>query len=265
MKRRTVGFVVVVVGLVLGACSGASDPAEVTTSTPEPTTTVEAADPPTKVLFVGNSVTSYRTGLKTQIRDLAASATPPLNIETEASVGDGATLEKHWNDLATPDKIATGNYDIVVLQGDIPESDVETFQEHARNLVEAARETGAEPVLYMAWPYERKGWITMDEIAQAHADIATELDVAVAPVGLAFERASSERPELNMLASDNEHQSTSGAHLAAYVVYLTMFATEAPDTVTDLIEGDPITEEDVKFLHRIARETVNQYAADQAS
>ena len=81
----------------------------------------------------------------------------------------------------------------VVLQGDIPYSDVDTFQENARNLVEAIRETGAEPILFMAWPYERLGWITMDEIAQAHADIATELDVDVAPVGLAFQRASQER------------------------------------------------------------------------
>jgi predicted peptidase len=53
MKRRTVGFVVVLVGLVMGACSGASDPAEVTTSTPEPTTTVEAVDPPTTTTAPG--------------------------------------------------------------------------------------------------------------------------------------------------------------------------------------------------------------------
>ncbi len=49
MKRRSVGFAVVLVALVLGAYSGASDLAEVTTTTLEPTTTVEAADPPTQV------------------------------------------------------------------------------------------------------------------------------------------------------------------------------------------------------------------------
>jgi hypothetical protein len=184
-----------------------------------------------------------------------------LNVDADESTKGGATLEDHWIDLWTPDKIASGNYDIVVLQGDIPFSDVETFKENARHLIEAIRQSGAEPILYMAWPIESMGWITMDEIARAHADIATELDVRVAPVGLAFERALSERPELNMLSKDNEHQSTHGSHLLAYVMYWTVFGAEPSDTVTDLVEGDAITEEDVRFLHRIARETVDEYAA----
>lgn len=260
---RTIRVAVVVVGLLFGACSAGADTGDAPTSTLQPAASAESTDPATRILFVGNSLTFYRTGLKTQIPLLAASAAPPLNIETEESVAGGATLERHWDDLSTPDKIASGDYDIVVLQGGIPESDVATFKENARNLVEATRQSGAEPILYMAWPYERQGWITMEEIARAHAVIAAELDVPVAPVGLAFERASSERPELQLLGKDNEHQSTPGAHLVAYVIYLTMFGVDPPDTVTDLIEGDPITEEDARFLHRIARETVNDYLADR--
>jgi hypothetical protein len=149
-----------------------------------------------------------------------------------------------------------GDFDIVVLQGDIPESDLEAFQKNARNLIGAARDAGAEPVLFMAWAYDRHGWITMDEIA-------AELDVGVAPVGLAFERASRERPELNMLAQDNEHQSTHGIHLSAFVIYMTLFGTDPPDTLTGLVEGDPITQDDIKFLLRVARDTIDEYAADQ--
>jgi hypothetical protein len=263
VMKHMIWVAVVVAGLVLGACSGAAEPGEATTSTIEAPPSTLSPEPRTKVLFVGDSLTSYRGGLKTQVPLLAASAVPPLNVDADDSTNDGATLEDHWNIRPTPDKIAGGDYDIVVLQGDIPGSDVETFKENARNLIEATRQSGAEPVLYMAWPYERKGWITMDEIAQANADIATELNVRVAPVGLAFERALSERPELNMLAKDNEHQSTHGVHLVAYVIYRTLFGTEPPDDVTDLVEGDPITEEDARFLHRIARETVDEYAASQ--
>jgi len=192
---------------------------------------------------------------------LAASATPPFKVDTHESVSGGATLEKHWNDSPTPETIANGDFDLIVLQGDIPESDVATFQENARNLITATRNAGAEPTLFMAWSYEGFGSITMDEIAQAHADIAEELDVAVAPVGLAFERASSERPDLNMLSSDNVHPSIHGIHLTAYVIYMTIFGTDPPDNLTDRIEGDPITEDDARFLHRIARETVTAYAA----
>jgi len=236
---------------------------ESTTSTPQ-TESVGSAGPVTKVLFVGDSFTSYKAGLLYHIPKLADSAAPPLNVEANWFVRGDSSLDRHWNDLGTPDKIVSGDYDIVVLQSLIPASDVETFKENVRDFVELIRHSGAEPVLYMTWAYDREDWITMDEIAQAHTEIATELGVPVAPVGLAFERAMSERPELNMRDFDNERQSTYGSHLLAYVIYLTIFGVEAPDTVTDLMEGDPITDADVKFLHRIARETVNAYTTDQS-
>ena len=263
---RVIGLAAVAVLLVLvAACSDNDDTGDVTASIPATTASTESTDPPTKILLVGNSLTYFRGGLRAQLSALAASATPPLNIETDESVSGGATLEKHWERMSTPETITSGDYDIVVLQGAIPESDVETFQDNARNFVEATRATGARPILFMAWGYERLGWITMDEIAQANADIASELDVDVAPVGLAFQRATSERPGLNMLGRDNEHQSTHGAHLVAYVIYMTVFGTDPPDSLTNLVEGDPITEEDIAFLHRIARETVNEYVADHTS
>jgi hypothetical protein len=39
----------------------------------------------------------------------------------------------------------------------------------------------ARPALLMAWAYDRLGWITMDQIAQAHGEAAAELKVDVAP------------------------------------------------------------------------------------
>lgn len=174
-----------------------------------------------------------------------------------------ATLETLWEYSLAPEMIANGAYDIVVLQGDIAESEVDTFKQHARNFVEATRETGAEPILFMAWPYERLGGLTMDEIAQAYAGVATDLDVDVAPVGLAFQRASDERPEMDLLGPDDAHQNEYGAYLVVNVVYETIFGTGHPVSLTYLPEG--ITEEEATFLQRIARETVRDYAASRTS
>lgn len=268
---QVIRIAVVAATLVLAACSGSADAGVTTTSASAPvavtttqlsvsTTVPESPNVPTKILFVGNSITYYRGGLQNQLSELAASATPPRTLETEESATGGATFEMHWEDMLTPEMIANGSYDIVVLQGDIPETDIDTFKQNARNLVEATRATGAEPILFMAWPYERLGWITIDEIADAHDEIATELSVDIAPVGLAFRRAADERPEMDMLSPDKEHQSFHGAYLAASVVYLTIFGTEHPDTLTHLLSGITITEEESIFLQRIAREAVQDYA-----
>lgn len=118
-------------------------------------------------------------------------------------------MELLWKDADVRDEIREG-YDVVVLQEDVPETDVETFHEYARRFEKVIRETGADPVLFMAWSYERLAWISQAEIAQAHRDIARELGVDVAPVGLAWQRVMEERPDLDLFAPDREHPSMHG-------------------------------------------------------
>ena len=115
-------------------------------------------------------------------------------------------------------------------------------------------------MLFMAWGYERLGWITMEEIAQAHRDIATELGVDVAPVGLAWQRAMKERPELDMYIADREHPSVYGTYLAVNVVYATVFG-ESPAGLAYRPSG--ISEDETAFLQRIAWETVRDFFAQQ--
>ena len=63
----------------------------------------------------------------------------------------------------------------------------------------------------------------MAEIARAHRDAAGELNVDVAPVGLAWLRAMKERPDLDLFVADREHPSLYGTYLATNVVYATVF------------------------------------------
>lgn len=113
----------------------------------------------------------------------------------------------------------------------------------------------------------------MAEIAQADRNIATELGIDVAPVGLAFQRAMQERPDLDMYDSDGEHPSIYGTYLATNVIYATVFG-ESPVGLFYLPpEGNymfsnggyprGITKEEAAFLQRIAWETVQAYQAQQ--
>ena len=143
----------------------------------------------------------------------------------------------------------------------------ETIRERFGDFVTEIVDAGAEPVLFMAWAYERLGWITMQEIAQAHYGIGEELGVAVAPVGIAWQRAMEERPDLDMYGDDEEHPSIYGTYLAVNVVYATVYGM-SPEGLTYLSDdhrvlpnGDVvfgIDEEDAAFLRRVAWETVQE-------
>ena len=102
----------------------------------------------------------------------------------------------------------------------------------------------------------------MDEIAQAHFDIAAELEVDVAPAGLAWFRAMEERPDLDMYVADREHPSGYGAYLNLNVVYATILG-ESPIGLAYTPSYTNISDEDRAFLQRVAWETVQEYQEAQ--
>jgi hypothetical protein len=128
---------------------------------------------------------------------------------------------------------------------------------YAGRFEKVIKESGAEPVLFMAWSYERLAWISQEEIAQAHDEIATELRVDVAPVGLAWQRVLEERPDLDLFAPDREHPSMPGTFLAINVVYATVFG-ESPIGLPYL-PSDSVSEADAAFLQRVAWNTALEY------
>jgi hypothetical protein len=65
------------------------------------------SQPPTHVLFIGNSYTFVNDGLDKQLEKLAPST------ETERIALGGYTLEKHWYDGNALRKIREGKWDYV--------------------------------------------------------------------------------------------------------------------------------------------------------
>jgi hypothetical protein len=194
---------------------------------------------------------------------LAGSADPPLVIKADRFTQGGAPLERLWRKYSAAratNAIDLSAYDLIVLQEDLPETNVSTFHDYARQFDAEIKKAGSRPILLMAWSYQRLGWITMEEIAQAHRAIATELGTVVAPVGLAWQRAMKERPGLDLYAADREHPSIYGTYLAVNVVYA-MISGKSPVGLTYFPSG--VAEEEAAFLQRIAWETVREYRAAQ--
>ena len=216
-------------------------------------------EPAFRILFIGNSLTFWNEGLYFHIERLAASDTPPVAIATGRSVVPGAFLKSLWERREPREAIASRKYNVVVLQEDLPETTVEDFREHARRFVANAREAGVRPILLMAWAYERLGWITVDEIARAHRAAAAELNVEVAPVGLAWKRALELRPDLNLYAADREHPSLHGTYLSTAVVYATVL--ERNPTGLPYAPAN-VAAKDAQFLQNVAWEAVQAYRKD---
>ena len=211
-----------------------------------------------KILFVGDSLTYFQDGIDTHFERLAASGHPPLAVAADQSAFGGAFLHRLWN-LKEPVKaIDTGAYDVVVLQEDLPETTVADFREYAGKFVAEVRKNHARPVLLMAWAYARRGWISMAEIAQAHREVAKEWNVDVAPVGLAWEQVSKQRPGMDLYVSDREHPSIFGTYLAACVVYATIYGRDPRD---DSYVAPGVSPEQASFLRTVAWQTVQQYRA----
>ena len=206
MFRQVLSFILI--AATAGACLGGQ------AETSQPT-------PPT-ILFIGNSFTAANGGIDAILNQFSASPDNSGQALSTAMTSDGATLKQLWSNRGVRRAIQSGAYRVLILQADIPESDVATFQEYTRDFVGEARQAGTRPVLLMAWAYDRLGWITQDEIALAHEEIGRELGIDVAPVGLAWSRVKAERPTLDLYAPDREHPSASGSYLAACVVYATV-------------------------------------------
>ena len=230
---------------------------------PPPRAVVPAAVAAPRILFVGNSFTYYNGGLDHHFQELARSAAPARAVTAERVTKGGATLRILQQLPAVHEKIQTGKYTVVVLQEDIPElkeHSVTPFAEEARRFDREIRATGAQPVLFMAWPYERLNWVDAAQIADAHRAIGRELRLPVAPVGAALARALAERPELAMLGKDREHETLHGTYLAACVFYAVLFGA-TPAGLPDHPPG--VSAEEAAFLQKVAWRTVSAWAAKE--
>jgi hypothetical protein len=182
-----------------------------------------------KVLIVGNSLAYFNGGIRQMLQSLDPS------WRTEHVVRLGASLRTLWKDGKALQRMRKGGLRAVVLQEDLPETSVEAFAEAAPLLIAAARESGATPILLMAWPYERLSRTSLDAIIASHARIAASLGVEVAPVGIAFDIAARGSAELAtslpLLEPDREHPTLAGTYLASICVGAALEAALRPHSL----------------------------------
>lgn len=214
-----------------------------------------------QILFIGNSYT-YVNNLPKMFASLSKSGGHRVEVGMEAE--GGWTLEDHVESAKTMRAIESSEWDFVVVQeqSQIPASAI--FRERrmypaARTLVAKIRGVGAAPVLFLTpahldgWPEERLDYAAMQfQINAGYWSLAQELNVLVAPAGIAWQNAHEQYPELALWQSDGSHPDKQGTYLTACVFYATIFR-ESP---VGLSYRGGLSKGTAELLQTIASQTV---------
>lgn len=225
---------------------------------------------PRNVLFIGNSYTYYNL-VPGIVRELAAHAGRDLRIEM-FTIG-GCTMERHLKQADCRELIDRGGYDFVVLQDQslhpalIGTPDDKGIVRHAQAMVDYVRRANPKvrPFIEMTWG-RRDGYtegkfdydflttyasmqerIRVNCLAEAEA-----VGGECIPVGVAWSRVRTERPDIELYVRDGSHPSYAGSYLAAAVICATLTGEGFGPAPSDgLLDSDTAA-----YLRRVAEETV---------
>jgi hypothetical protein len=181
----------------------------------------EATPSELRVLFVGNSLTETND-LPAVIASLARSNGRTLSYRTIAF--GGYSLEDHWNRGDARAALATGRWDVVVMQqgpSALPESQL-NLREWSMRFGEEARLHGTRPALLTVWPesYRRSA---LSQVISSYRKAAAASRAILLPGGAAWQEAWSCDARIPLYGPDGFHPSALGTYAAALVVYGRLF------------------------------------------
>lgn len=209
---------------------------------------------PVRVLFIGNSYTYYNN-MPEMVEHLSGGL-----IETRMVARGGATLQQSWDIGLAPAAIREGRWDWVVIQeqsllggmrvdGAEQVNDPDFFYDDVRMYDAEIRKAKARTMLYLTWA-RRAAPDQQAYLTHAYTSIAHELGVAVAPVGVAWQKVREKEPSLILHAADGSHPSPLGSYLAACVFVKAILGSQAPMNLPAKVVGHPIAPNEQPDLTR---------------
>jgi len=242
----------------------------------KPAVTSLGPDFPKTEIFIGNSFFYYNNSMHSHVLALQRAADPERKQDYRATSATISGSGIDWHDVESyfrPKAIGSYSFDDknnvnfnkldklfdVAIMMDCSQCPVHpqlktVFTEFTRKNSEIVRAKGAKPVFFMSWAYADKPEMTA-QLAEAYTVAGNENNALVIPAGLAFARAMSKQPELNLYVADKRHPSLAGTYLASCVVFAALTG-RSPVGNSYLAGIDAAT---AKFLQTAAWETVQDY------
>lgn len=244
--------------------------------------TVDPSDLPASisVLFAGNSYQQNGPNsdqfVTTQFLNLLGDV--GISSSSKKVVLGATTLKQLWDEGQVQADLATGTYDVMILNGkNTPLSTsegVEEFDTYAELFIDLAAANGTETVLFGLWAGDWQIDVASGDsfAGTAHSlyrDAAINHGAAYAPTGIAWAEAHAELSALygngdngqiaeGLLTRDAIHTAETGAYLAANVLFETVFGTPAPAPSGNL--PSVLTLGNASLMQNIAGDAVADYA-----
>lgn len=174
-----------------------------------------------KVLFIGNSLT-YSNDMPDMLAALADSA--GLDLRVDAITEPGAALEDHFRARSAHGAIATGGYQLVILQqgpSSLPESQTHLLEWTTRYNTRI-RAGGARPALYMVWP-DISRLSFFDAVHASYSNAASAVNGMFIPAGESWRIAWLADPQLPLYDADQFHPSPLGSYAAALTIFCALY------------------------------------------
>ena len=217
-----------------------------------------------KVLFVGNSYT-YFWNLPLTVQVM--SEKDSVQLITRQSTGGGMSLRQHWNhenNLKTKDIIVKNKFDIIVIQDHSMQAinKPDSLLYYGRLWGDFIRNSGAKVYVYTTWARENDPQ-KQQIITDGYQKLAAEIGATVVPVGQAWEKVRTLRPDIQLFDKDGSHPSPSGTYLSACVFYAVLTGKSPVGLPGRIITKDRNGEKlylniqsdnDAKFLQEVVQE-----------
>jgi hypothetical protein len=198
-----------------------------------------AAAPAVSVLFVGNSLTQVNN-LPEVFKKIAAESTLHAEVDVKSITPGGAMLYDHWKHGEALALLHAQHPTYLILQGQSTEplSSPQNFAYYAARFKTEADRVHAKTILFSTWARPAGDLYYKDQTSggtptemqrrlnSAYAALAGKIRATLAPVGIAWEQAQRDAPEVQLL-DGTQHPSKSGTYLAAAVLFRTVFNTPA--------------------------------------
>jgi hypothetical protein len=211
------------------------------------------APAPTRILFVGNSLT-YANDLPGMLTNLDPT------IVTASVAHPNLALIDHLNGQSDAvARIAEGKWDYVVLQQG-PTSraiDRDTLILAVRGFDRHIRAAGGRTVVYMVWPSKDR-FAYFDDVQRSYRLAAEDVGALLVPVGEAWRLAWKLDPGLALYDADDFHPSPLGSYLAALTFYECITGRDARR-----IAGPRAFETTIKALQTAAHEAAAECARQE--